>query len=133
MSVLNAFLKTGPIISITDGTARAYTQGGQKINDGINIVDTTAADFRTRPNVSLRSKEPVIDKTGTVTVKAIRQATVTHPKILASGAIDFPCGDVKMKIHPESTDAEVAEIQNAMVQVILSPDFVNFWKFGSFQ
>lgn len=133
MSVLNAIILTGPTISVTDGTAKAYTPGGQKVNDGINIVDTTATDYRSRQNISLRAKEPVIDKAGTVSVKATRHVTVTHPKVLASGAIDFPCGEVKLKIHPENSDAETLALKQAMVQVILGSDFDNFWKFGSLQ
>lgn len=133
MSVQNASIAVGPTISITNGTAVSYTPSGQKVNNGINIVDTSATDYRTRPNISLRGSEPAYDKDGVCVTKSNAVATCTRPKILASGAIDFPCGIVQMKLSPESTDAEILAIKEMMVQVILDADFANFWKYRSIQ
>lgn len=131
MSVKNATLLEGPTISITAGTSKVWTVGGQRVVNGIQIVDTTATDYRTRPHCSLRSSEAVFDKTGLCTVKAIRRASMTRPKILASGAVEFPNLEIVLKRHPESTDAEILELKKAACQLLLDTDFDNFWKLGS--
>lgn len=131
MSVQNATLLAGPTISVTGGTSKAFTPSSQKVVNGINIVDTTATDYRTRPNVSLRATEAQYDKTGICVGKAIRTATATRPKLLASGAIDFPCVEIKLKVHPETTDAELLAIIEMGVQILTDTDFDNFRKFGS--
>lgn len=134
MSVKNATLLAGATgVTITGGTSKQWTLGGQTVRgNGVQIVDTTATDYRTRPHATLRSSEAVYNKAGICTEKAIRRASITRPKLLADGvSIDFPNGEVIMKIHPEMLDAEILEIKLHMVQTIMDPDFDNFWKFGS--
>lgn len=131
MSVQNAVILAGPTIAVSGGTSKAFTPSSQKVINGINIVDTTATDYRTRPNVSLRATEAVYDKSGVCVAKAIRKATVTRPKLLASGSIDFPCVEIAFKVHPETTDAELLQLIEMGVQVFTSTHFENFRKFGS--
>lgn len=131
MSVQNATILAGPTISVTGGTAKAFTPSSQKVINGINIVDTTATDYRTRPNVSLRATEASYDKAGVCVAKAIRKVTATRPKLLASGAIEFPCVEITLKIHPETTDAELLAITEMGVQILTDADFENFRKYGS--
>ena len=131
MSVQNATILAGPTISVTGGTSKAYTPSSQKVINGINIVDTTAADYRTRPNISIRASEAQYDRSGVCVAKAIRKATATRPKILASGSLEFPCVEITLKIHPETTDAEILALIEMGVQLLTDVDFENFRKFGS--
>lgn len=131
MSVQNATILAGPTISVSGGTAKSFTPSSQKVINGINIVDTTATDYRTRPNVSLRATEAQYDKNGVCIAKAVRRATATRPKLLASGAVDFPCVEVNLKVHPETTDAEILALTEMGVALLVDPDFDNFRKFGS--
>lgn len=131
MSVQNATILAGPTISVTGGTSKAFTPSSQKVINGINIVDTTATDYRTRPNVSLRATEAQYDRLGNCVAKAIRKATATRPKVLANGSIEFPCAEVTLKVHPETTDAELTSIIEMAVQLLTDVDFENFRKFGS--
>lgn len=131
MSVQTATIIDGATASFTGGTSRTYTPSAQKVNNGINIVDTSAADYRIRTNLSLRGVEPVTDKSGVVVTKGQRVVTVTSPKILASGSIDFPCVEVKFKFHPEQSAAEKLELRKKAAQALLDTDFDNFWEYGS--
>lgn len=131
MSVQNATILAGPTISVSGGVSKPFTPSSQKVNNGINIVDTTATDYRTRPNVSLRATEAQYDRLGSCVAKAVRKATATRPKVLTNGSIEFPCIEIALKVHPETTDAELISLIEMAVQILTGTHFENFRKFGS--
>lgn len=131
MSVQNATILATPTVAVTGGTSHTFTASSQKVNNGINIVDTASTDFRTRHNVSLSATNEVYDAAGKCIQKAQRKASSTRPKLLADGTIDFNNATLILKINPESTDAEQTALMDDIVQIAKSADFANFRKFGS--
>lgn len=130
MAISTSSILNGPTIAISGGTAKTLTLTETKKNGAVVCVDTSITDPRIVPKYTYESAQHQMLSDGSFT-KARRQVQVTRPKILTSGKIDFPTGEVMMKLHPEMSDAEILSMKQDMVQLILDPEYDNFWKFGT--
>lgn len=129
MPVNGAILKKTGTNSVTGGTDVTYTSDGQTVQNGLHLVDAGTADYRVRPNMTLKHKPPTFSS-GTYS-KDRKTVTLVFPKILASGETVFNLIRIEREVHPESTAAEALELNIQGAQVLFDTDFANFWSVGS--
>lgn len=131
MPIKGASIANGPTISITSGTAVTLTDDGQLVSGGTHVIDASVTDFRIRPNLTFKTKQPSLQTDGVSWSKGRKSVTITHPKVLANLKQEFPSMKIELLDHPEMTVAEVTKLKEWAVQVIWDTDFSNFWSTGS--
>lgn len=134
MPLQNASILNGATVSASGGTAVTLTTDGQKVNNGIHLINAANTDFRTRQNVSVRTIQPTLGSTG-MWSKGKKQMSLVHPKVLASGISagvqEFPYFRLELGDHPEMTQGEIDALRVWAAQLIIDPDFDAFWRTGS--
>lgn len=133
MGVQNATLSVGGSVSTTGGVSTAFVTNGAEVNGGIQVVDSANTNAVTRASITARTiKSAALDmSTGVYAGKTKRQVQLVRPKVTASGRVVFPLVRVELEVHPEMTDAEVSALMSEGAQLLVDPDFTNFWKIGS--
>lgn len=126
MPLNGAVIANGPTISVTGGTSITLAQDGRKITNGINLVDTSVSDFTTRPRIECVSKLPGTDPVTGGLTKWNKSINIVHPKVLASGKLEYPSIKIIIKDHPEGTVSELAKLVEWAVQVLTDSDFASF-------
>lgn len=130
MSVQNAQINAGATISAAGGSAVNYTPNGQTIQNGIQLIDATVTDYRVRPTVTLKVKNPVLDS-NLVYSKDRKSILLVEPIILASGKVVFNLIRMEREVHPETTAANALGLNTKAAQLLTDADFTNFWASGS--
>lgn len=129
MPVKGATILSGPTISASGGTSSSLTLTGAEIKHGLQVADMSVADYRVRPFLNFKTKQPSL--VNNVYTKARNEAMICIPKVLANGTISFPLARISFEPHPEQTDAEISKILSWAAQLAFDADFVNFFKYGS--
>lgn len=89
MSIQNFSVQTGATgFSVTAGTSKTFTIDGAQVPAGIHVSDASNVDFKSRYNMTLRSKLPVRQQDGSYS-KGRNFITVTIPYVLADGSVDL--------------------------------------------
>lgn len=131
MSVDNSTFKKGSTaIAPTGGTDQTFTETGSYVQNGINVADASVADFRVRPSVTYKNRQPSQLANGTWT-KAKRTATLVIPKIVSTGETVFNLVRIDVEAHPECSTAEVNELRFLGAQILGSAETLNFFQAGS--
>lgn len=130
MPVNGASIPVGATWAPTGGTVKSYTSDGQTVANGVHLIDASVADFRVRPQMTLKTKPPTLDKLG-VYSKGRRSLVCTIPKTLASLKTVFPLIRIELEDHPETTAAELAALLSIAACCLLDSDFAAFWQTGS--
>lgn len=130
MPLNGASIPVGCTWTPAGGTAKTYTNDGLTVANGVHLIDASVADYRTRPQMTAKVKQPTLDSLG-VYSKGRRSVVVTIPKVLASGKQVFPLIRIELEDHPESSAAEIATLLSIGANVLIDTDFSNFWNTGS--
>lgn len=132
MGIINSTLAEGATLSATGGTAKTYSTTGLKVNNGIQLIDASVTDSRTRPAITAKSVPATLDST-TSKWKTVdkRELVVTRPKVLEDGSQKFPNVRISLSVHPECSQAEIDALTNAAAQTLFDSDFASFWRTGS--
>lgn len=131
MPVQSAVVKSGATaMTPTGGSDLTLTPTGLTVANGIQIANAAQTDFRIRQNCVLKVKQPTINGLG-VYSKDKKSVTFVAPKILASGSTVFNLIRIEREVHPESTAAEMTELNMIGAQLLSDSDFTNFWQGGS--
>lgn len=117
-------------IAATGGSAETFTPDGQKVDNGIHLIDAAIADFRVRPHVTLKYRPPVLQSTGDYS-KAKNEVSFVVPKLLASGKTVFNVVRISVECHPESTAAEQKDLRYRGALFMVDTDTDAFWASGS--
>lgn len=126
----STFKKAATAIAPTGGTDQTFTETGNDVQNGIAVSDATVADFRVRPSITYKNRQPVRQADGSWT-KAKRSFVLVIPKITADGSTVFNLVRCDVEAHPETTTAEVNELRFLGAQILGSPETLNFFQVGS--
>lgn len=132
MSVENASLQIDAApsaISITAGTDVSFTPDGVTVANGKHLAASSVADFRVRPSITVKTKNPSYNN-GTFS-KGKREISVTIPKILADGTISYTTFRASVEAHPECSTTETDAILALGCQTLFDADFTDFFRSGS--
>lgn len=130
MSVQNASILAGATITPSGGSAVSYTPNGQTIQNGIQLIDAAVTDYRIRPTLTLKVKNPVLDSQ-LVYSKDRKSILLVEPILLASGKVVFNLIRIEREVHPETTAANTLGLNTKGAQLLTDADFTNFWAAGS--
>lgn len=129
MGIINATLLTGATISVTGGTAKTFNSDGFAVPNGIHIVDIGDADYRTRMNITLKNRNPVLVN-GKFS-KAKRWMTTVKPQIEADGTISFNVIRTEIESTTTFPAADFTDLCKMHAQMFVDADFASFLTIGS--
>lgn len=131
MPISGATLLLGGTMTPSAGVAKTWTDVGETIKNGKKVTDLTVTDSRVRPTITCINRPAQLNNLGVYVSKDKRTVKLVWPKLLASGAIAFNVREVRIEDHPETTDAEKANLDSYTAQFMCDSDFTNFIRNGS--
>jgi hypothetical protein len=130
MSLKGAIIQETGTVATTGGTPITYSEGGKVVSGGVQLQNNAIGDFRVRPTIIARYREPKLQSDGTYS-KGKHSLVFKFPKILESGATVFNIMRLEREVHPESSTAEALELNIQGAQAQVDADFTQFWAVGS--
>lgn len=131
MSLNGATILAGATLSATGGTAKTYLPDGLAVTNGLHLQDTSVADYRVRPNMTVKNRQPTYNPVTNVWTKSKRSIALTHPFISTDLKMQYPVARIEFELHPEMTDAMIDALMSQAAQLCFDPDFTGFYKLGN--
>lgn len=129
MSIKNASINEGATsLTVVGGSAKTYSPNGVTVKNGIQIIDKSVADIRTRPVITVRAIPSRLLADGTWSFSKC-SIGITRPKIASNGSQLFPSIEITLNKHVENTLAEIQELRFEAAQVLFDTDFVDLWNY----
>lgn len=129
MGIQNMTLLDGATVSATGGTTQTFTPDGVTVPNGIHVADAANADFKTRENVTFRTRNPQL--VNGVYTKAKRWVTFTVPQVLGNGTIVFNLVRIEVEYHPDMASADFLDMLKKGAQLFIDADLTTFWSAGN--
>lgn len=129
MSLQNLSILSGATGSFTGGTAQNFVPDGTPIVGGIHLVDTSVADFRLRPQMTIKTRNPKAVNGGYT--KDMREVLLVEPTLDSNGLVQFNYIRIQRSVHPEMVAANAAGLLVKGGQMCIDADFTNFYLVGS--
>lgn len=130
MGVQTTTLKEGATgITIVGGSDLAFTPDGVSVPNGVHLAAAAVADFRVRPTITLKTRNPQLNN-GTFS-KAKRWLSFTLPTILTDLSVVYNVVRIEVEVHPELTAAAAVDIARIGAQLLSDDDLVTFIASGS--
>lgn len=131
MSLSNSALLIGGTVSATGGVSKSFIEDGQKVNNGIHLVETAPTDFRLADSIVVKTKQAAYNATTGEWSKSVRSQKLVRPVLLASGKIVFRSFLIEVEDHPEVSVADSDLLRTDGCQLGFDSDFVDFWRLGT--
>lgn len=131
MPISNATLILGGVCAASGGTSKIFTDVGETIKNGKKVSDLTVTDSRVRPTLTCINRPATLNSLGKYVSKDKRTAKLVWPKLLADGSLVFNVRELRIEDHPETTDAEKANMDSYIAQISFDSDFSAFIRNGS--
>lgn len=129
MGITNATLLSGATINVSGGTAKTFNSDGFVVPNGIHVVDIGDADYRTRMNLTLKNRNPVLVN-GKFS-KAKRWMTTVKPQVEADGSISFNVIRSEIEFSTTFPAADYTDLLKMHAQMFVDADFSSFLTIGS--
>lgn len=114
--------------AVPTGTAATYLPGGDEIQNGLFLVDTSVSDLRIQPYLALKTRKSQYQNG--VFTKYMRKFTSAIPRLRANGLYTFDFIRIEIEISPETAIADVAAHEQAAAQLLYIPALTNFRRSG---
>lgn len=112
-------------LSVTGGTARAFTPDGQTVTNGVHVAASAVTDFRVRPHISFKNRNPVRRSDGTYS-QGTRTFVYTEPYLDASGVVHYDTWEVTHRYSPSIPDANIKSARYNTAQLLFDADLENY-------
>jgi hypothetical protein len=116
-------------VTIAAGTDSTFTPDGVEIPSGLHLADAGVADFRERPQVTLKTRNPKL--VGTTWQKGKRWLTTTIPRQAADGSYYYDVIRTEIEAHPETTAAQAEAHELMHAQMFWDSELSDFRRTGS--
>lgn len=116
-------------LTVAAGTNATFTPDGVQIPSGLHLADASTADFRIRPNITLKTKNPTLNN-GSFS-KGKRWCDVKIPRLLSNGTYVTDIIRIEHEFHPETAAADVQKHRCIAAQMLFDSDLTSFWNAGS--
>lgn len=126
MPISGATLLLGGTCSATGGTSKTFTDVGITIKNGKQVSDLTVTDARVRPTITCINRPAQLDSLGVYISKDKKTVKLVWPKLIADGSLKFNVRELRFEDHPETTDAEKANMNSYAAQICFDSDFQQF-------
>lgn len=131
MPISGATLLLGGTVAATGGTSKTFTDVGETIKNGKKVSDLSVADARIRPTITCVNRPAALNSLGKYISKDKKTGKLVWPKLLADGTLVFNVREIRVEDHPETTDAEKANMDSYAAQILCDADFTQFVRNGS--
>lgn len=130
MPVNGLSIQTGATsLSVTGGTAQAFTPDGQTVTNGVHVAASAVADFRVRPHISFQNRNPVRKGDGSYT-QGTRTFKLTVPYMDADGVVHYDTYVVERRYSPVIPEANLKSARYMCAQLLFDSDVENFNNVG---
>lgn len=116
--------------TVTGGTAKTYAVSGQIVAGGINVSDQSVTDFKTRPHITFRHRQPVRQPNGTYS-KGKMFVTFTQPFTKADGSLGYNVERYEKEYDIDATTTSLTNNRRMMAQLLFDSELENFHLVGS--
>lgn len=130
MSIQNAQILEGATLTATGGTAKQYAPSGVKVENGIQIIDTTVVDPTIRPFYNVSSRPAAYNRNSGWTPDK-RNVNAVRPFVDAAGVQQFPSIEIRCNYIVGMTAAQRTELEKMAAQVFIDADFATLLTTGS--
>lgn len=131
MGLKSMSLLAGATVSATGGSALAFSDDGQSIQNGLHLIVPADTDYQTRRQATVKYRPPTLDpKTGSYG-KDKKSISYALPLVLADGRVVFNTIRIEREVHPSLSAANALELCNIGAQLLTDADVTNFWAVGS--
>lgn len=117
-------------LSVTGGSAKAFTITSVPVPNGINVADFTETDFRLRRHITFRNRNPAKQPNGEFS-KAKRSFNFTTPIAAADGSIKYIVDRWESEQPVEATATQLANHRRNVAQLLFDSDVELFHTGGS--
>jgi hypothetical protein len=131
MAITNCTLKqdaTG--LTPVAGTDLAFVVDGVEVNGGVHVHAPSVVDFRVRPNITFKNRNPSLLADGTYT-KGKRSMSLVIPMEKLDGKICFNLIRIELEAHPELVQADVDNLAFLGGQLLGDSEILDFIRTGS--
>ena len=112
-------------LSVTGGTAMSYTPDGQSVTNGIHVAANAVTDFRVRPHITFKNKNPGRRADNTFS-RGERTIVVTEPYLHTDGVVYYVTYEIKCLYSPVIPAANLKNARYKSAQVLFDADLENF-------
>lgn len=89
VTTMSVTLKTGATgFTVTGGTDKVFSDDGQTVTNGKHMADFGTADFRVRPHITFKNRNPQKQTDGTFS-KGKRETILTIPILKSNGTVGY--------------------------------------------
>jgi len=131
MGLKTMSLLAGATLAATGGTAVAFADDGQSIQNGCHLIVPADADYQTRRSVTVKYRPPTLNaKTGAYG-KDKKSMCYAQPVVLTDGSVVFNTIRIEREVHPSTSAANVLDFTKVGAQMLFDTDTDSFWATGS--
>lgn len=113
-------------LSVTGGTTKTFTPDGQTVTNGIHVADNSVSDFRVKPHITWKNRNPQRQADGTYG-KGKREVIITYPYLDSStGKIEFDTWRLSNDYSPVIPAANRKNARQVAAQCLFDADAENF-------
>lgn len=123
----SAILVGGTIGAVTGGTSKTFVIDGQKVNNGVHLVESSPASFLLADQIIATTKQSFYNASTNESTKTERKLKLVRPYLLASGKLVFRSITTIIEDHPEVPVADQLLLKTDGAQLAIDSDFATFW------
>lgn len=116
--------------TVTAGTGKAYTADGQTVTNGIHMSDVSVSDFRVRPHLTVKNRNPQRQSDGSYS-KGKQDMIYTVPFLKADGTVAFTTVRYSFEYDPEASAASLKNARFMMAQCLFDSELEGFHATGA--
>lgn len=131
MGLKTMSLLSGATVSVTGGSAVAFSDDGVSIQNGLHLVVPGDTDYQTRRQATVKYRPPTLDAKTGVYGKDKKTISFVVPQVLASGQVVFNTIRIEREVHPSALAATVTDLNKIGAQLLVDPDLDAFWAAGA--
>lgn len=127
MPISNIGLLSGATgFTVTGGTLKTYTPDGQSVTNGLHVADASVSDFRVRPHITWKNRNPQRNSDGTYS-KGVRTQITTVPYLdVATGKVEYVRIETTTSYSPVIPAATIKDARYIHVQTQFDSEAENF-------
>lgn len=114
--------------AVPAGTAATYLPGGDEIQNGLFMVDSTVSDLRLQPYLALKTRKSQYQNG--VFSKYLRKFSHAVPRLRANGLYTYDFVRIEIEISPETPIADAVAQEQAAAQLLYIAGLSNFRRSG---
>lgn len=122
-----SILDNATSLSVTGGTAQVFTPDGQEVTSGVHVAAAAVTDFRIRPHITFKNKNPQRKADGINYTQGTRTITSTEPYLdAATGVVHYVTNTTETRWSPSIPAANVKNSRYKHAQLMFDAELENF-------